>query len=843
LDELSILDGFRTTAVSAIERPFGEVPSVIHGGKGLKQKIGVCIICRQEIADINEYLRDIEDIANELIIVNATPPPNDPALYRNLGIPIVVVSGNVDSHIELASAVKNVQCEWILMLNAGETISVDHKKKLQVLCDTGKNSAYYVNTERRMAAGELSPYEWMGNLGKYSAPAVQADGYIPCLELRLFRKNHFNNFTGVGDDDFRPIIDSETVSVVSSNIRLTYCRCGESAVKSLKVENHSEEDLKRFQGIYEESIEQYKDFGFLERDAIGYSMVEQKDLPSLLRGLDMGLGNIDLLKFMVHSLIKNGEYSKAIEFADAISKKIGEHIELWRLKGTAHFYMLELADAEKCFIKALSFNVKDSSLLSNLTKVCIISDRFYQARQWLDTDIAVGGITSELEFIRHLLIENKGRTATLSALILCRDEEKYIGRALDSIRDIVDEIVIVDTGSQDRTVDIAREYGATVVSSDWKDDFAKARNDGLQRVTSDYVLCLDADEYLEIDAKMSLLVFKHILPSEKGIAIALDIHTLTEEHDKNRASLPPMGIERRTAIFPNLPGVCYSGRIFEQIDNSLDHLDINRIVANNTHISHKSGNMEFRNARKSSALEKSFSETMSISAMFEGINYWIDRGELEQGIKWFDRAVKDASGNKQYLRIICRLIQYFDQHGYIDVRSPLFSELVSRYSNSHKVMTICADLFYRQGEYNRAAAHLRNLTIDKDRYHFETIEKEDRQLNLLNLAMINLESGDFNRCDQTLSALSADKDMADAVQAINFYYKLKKTEIDQAISILDAWIRERNLPIKGTIDSFIDLLSIIADVAEKMFQYGQINAGKVLIRASEYLAEKISVKE
>lgn len=809
----------------------------------MKQKIGICIICRQAVAELKEYLRDFEDIAHEFIIVNSTPPKTDPVLFLDTEIPVTFIPENIDSHLGLASAVRNAGCEWILMLKSGEIISVDHKKKLQALCDDEEVSASYLNTEKRTEENALSAYEWMGNLGKYSAPAVQADGYIPCLEIRLFRKKRFLFFKKVSDDYFQPLLDPETVAIPSSDIGLTYCRTGALAAKTLKTENHSEEDLQRFRGIHEEEMDKYHDFMFLEHDAIGYSMVDKKDLPSLLMGLEMGLGNIELLKFMVHSLIKNGDYVEAIEFADAVAKKMGEHLELWRLKGTAYFYMLKLADAESCFIKALSFNARDSSLLSNLTKVSIIAGKFDQARQWLIKDIDVGGTTPELEFIRTMLGENKGWTATLSVLMLCRDEEKYIGRALDSIRDIVDEFVIVDTGSQDRTIDIALEYGATVVRSDWDDDFGKARNDGLQCVTSDYVLCLDADEYLEIDAKMSLLVFKHLLPLEEKIAIVLDIHTLAAEHSKNRQYLPPMSIERRTAIFPKLSGVCYKDRIFERIDDSLERLKIKCIVANNTHICHKSDNMDHRKARKSSALAISFSGAISVSAVFEGINFWIDMGRLDQGIKWFGRAVHDAGGSKQYNRIISHLIRYFDQHGYIEVPSRLFGELLSLYSNSYKIMTICADLLYQKGEYNLASEYLQNLTSGNNQFPDETIEREDLRLNLLNFAMVNLESDDFNRFDQTLNALSADKDMADAVQAVNFYYKLKQREIDQAISLLDTWIRERNLPIKGTIDSFIDLLSIIADVAEKMLQYGEIGAGKVLIRASEYLAENISVKE
>lgn len=808
----------------------------------MAHKISIYIIVRGEVKDLQGYLSDFIGLADEIIIVNSGLDKTDPLLCQDLGIPIVFLSENTDSHQTLASAVKKARGEWILMLRSSEIISASQKERLQELCDIQGVSAYYLNTEKRTGVDELGAYEWMGNLGKYSTPTVQSDGYIPCLEIRLFRKNRFLSFQKVGNDAFEPCLDLDMALIPISNIRVTHLQTDVPIDKTLTEDEQSEEDLKRFQGIYEEDINKYENFPFLDRDATGYSMVDKKDLPSLMSALEIGLGPIDLLKFMVHSLIKDGAYDDAIELADTILDKMGNHIELWRLKGTAYFYMLNLADAEKCFNKALSFNARDISLLSNLAKVSIIANKFDHAKQLLNEAIDIGDTTPETEFILNLINENQGQTATLSLLMLCRDEEKYIGRALDSVKDIVDEIILVDTGSKDSTIDIALAYGATVIRFEWEDDFGKARNEGLQHITSDYVFCLDADEFLEIDARMSLLVFKHILPTGEKIGIILDIHTLTEENWENH-HLPPQSIERRTAIFPNLSGVCFKGRVFERIDDSLDRLGIDRIVANNTHISHQSNNRDLRKTRKANALAKSFQEPLSLEIIFEGISYWIDWGNLEQGIAWFGRGIREANGNKQYSKIICHLIRYFEQQGYIDVHSRLFDELLSRHVHSYRVMTICADLLCEAGEYKRASDILKKLINCKDQYRDDSIEKGDWQLNLLNFAMVNLESGNFDRCNRALNELSTDKEMTDAVHAATFYYKLKQREIDPAISILDAWIRDRNLPIKGTIDNFVDLLNIIADVAEGMVQYGQINAGKVLVRASEHLAATISLKE
>lgn len=84
----------------------------------------------------------------------------------------------------------------------------------------------------------------------------------------------------------------------------------------------------------------------------------------------------------------------------------------------------------------------------------------------------------------------------LTLCLIARDEEQFLPRCLESVRGVVDRIVLVDTGSTDRTAEIAREHGAIVVDHVWDDDFSAARNAALEHVSEGYVLVLDADEML-----------------------------------------------------------------------------------------------------------------------------------------------------------------------------------------------------------------------------------------------------------------------------------------------------------------------------------------------------------
>lgn len=91
------------------------------------------------------------------------------------------------------------------------------------------------------------------------------------------------------------------------------------------------------------------------------------------------------------------------------------------------------------------------------------------------------------------------RRVLLSACLIVKDEEQMLAACLDSVRDTADEVVVYDTGSSDRTVQIAREAGATVIEGVWEDSFAGARNAALAHATGEWVLSIDADERLQAD--------------------------------------------------------------------------------------------------------------------------------------------------------------------------------------------------------------------------------------------------------------------------------------------------------------------------------------------------------
>ena len=94
---------------------------------------------------------------------------------------------------------------------------------------------------------------------------------------------------------------------------------------------------------------------------------------------------------------------------------------------------------------------------------------------------------------------------TLSVCLIVKNEERFIRQCLASVKDFADQIVVVDTGSTDRTVAIAKEFGAEIHEFKWCDDFSAARNAALQHVTGEWVLSFDADEELPTENRAAFL--------------------------------------------------------------------------------------------------------------------------------------------------------------------------------------------------------------------------------------------------------------------------------------------------------------------------------------------------
>lgn len=151
---------------------------------------------------------------------------------------------------------------------------------------------------------------------------------------------------------------------------------------------------------------------------------------------------------------------------------------------------------------------------------------------------------------------------TISLCMIVKNEEAHLQRCLESIKDTVDEIIIVDTGSTDNTVQIAKSYKAKIITKPWKSDFASARNAGLSMASGSWILILDADEELDENHRKEL---KICAEHHELDGFFLQIHN----HSGNSIHSPVSTINPIVRMFRNDPHHRFRGKIHEQIAYSI----------------------------------------------------------------------------------------------------------------------------------------------------------------------------------------------------------------------------------------------------------------------------------
>jgi glycosyltransferase involved in cell wall biosynthesis len=180
---------------------------------------------------------------------------------------------------------------------------------------------------------------------------------------------------------------------------------------------------------------------------------------------------------------------------------------------------------------------------------------------------------------------------TLGLSMIVKNAADTIRPCLESAHQVVSQIVIADTGCTDNTCDIAREFGATIISFPWESHFANARNAALAPMTTDWVLVLDADEELDHEAKQRIPALlssadvggyitpiRNYMPSK--FSRGWDRVSVPNDYRHERAKNAPSYIEHENCrLFRKHPGIFFSGRIHELVEPQIRTIGLKLTLA------------------------------------------------------------------------------------------------------------------------------------------------------------------------------------------------------------------------------------------------------------------------
>lgn len=239
---------------------------------------------------------------------------------------------------------------------------------------------------------------------------------------------------------------------------------------------------------------------------------------------------------------------------------------------------------------------------------------------------------------------------TLSLCTIVKDEEYYLPQCLASIKDVVDEIIIVDTGSTDRTVEIAQSFGAKVFYYTWENDFSKARNFAIEKSNSDWILLLDADEALDPDSKDKLRSLVDTCTFD-GCHFAMHNYVGSEGSKEFTVHYP-------FRLLKNNHQYMFKGSIHEQIHKIDGESSPERFSVENILVHHYGYLNQVRSQKSKSArnlpllLEQLKSTPNDPFHLFNLGNEYLALHEYEKGISTYEHALQYANINQSFTPFI-----------------------------------------------------------------------------------------------------------------------------------------------------------------------------------------------
>ncbi|NQX70104.1 glycosyltransferase [Paenibacillus alba] len=291
----------------------------------------------------------------------------------------------------------------------------------------------------------------------------------------------------------------------------------------------------------------------------------------------------------------------------------------------------------------------------------------------------------------------------LSLCMIVKNEEKVLRRCLTSIRDCVDEIIIIDTGSTDGTKEIAREYTEQLYEYKWEQDFSAARNEALRKSRSKWILVLDADEYVQTEELAQMRNFLLSMDSTKPVSFLLPIYNFTESVQSGK-------FVESTAIriFLNHPDIYFVRPIHEQL--VYQNGELQTTFYPSLHIFHTGYTEETLREKDKSNRNLAIFEKLKETKEFEEYDYYTLGNEyfairdFPKALENYKKAMTSRSKNQVYmLHCFNRTVSVLMTLELFDDAMSLVEEGIQRWPDQVDYFCFKAAIYKDVGLYEKAA--------------------------------------------------------------------------------------------------------------------------------------------
>ncbi len=321
-------------------------------------------------------------------------------------------------------------------------------------------------------------------------------------------------------------------------------------------------------------------------------------------------------------------------------------------------------EAEPLFQDACRRFPLNKRLAYLLIDVLIEQNKLRESLESIQTCMAVfgvdDGILAPALQIRSQLVLNtvdpeKSKSSATSLCMIVKNEEKNLARCLLSVKDLVDEIIIVDTGSTDRSQQIAEVFGARVYQHPWHDDFSEARNISLAHASGKWIFILDADEVIaRQDHEALLQIIRN--PDAPACAYSLMTRNYTDDvgtqgwqandgHYSGEQAGSGWNPSEKVRLFPNDPRICFENPVHELVEPALRRAGIPikkcPVAVHHYGMLNREKHLTKKKGYFSLGIKKRAAQKGSMAALIENAIQAQEIGEYEQALDLWQQVLKE----------------------------------------------------------------------------------------------------------------------------------------------------------------------------------------------------------
>lgn len=780
--------------------------------------ITLCMIAKNEEANLAQCLKSVQSLVSEVIIIDTGSEDRTIEIAQEFGAQVYHFKWN-DSFSDARNvSLDHAAKEWILILDADEIIAERDLESLRLLCKSKEYDAYSIVT--RNYINDSRGAVWIPNDNSYNEGNGYT-GWFPSRKVRLFRNDRRIRFSGVVHELVEDSVIELKLNIGDTPIPVHHYGAvqSESATKEKRIryinycKKKIEEEPDNPKAYYEYGIE-CCEYG-LQKEAVD----------AFKKVLEINPKFPFVHGYLGASLISLGLHREAIVHLNQGIIKEPDNPGLYNNLASAYYEIGEYDKAIIYYKKAIAKNPDYASGYKNIGLAYLKLNDSRLAIESLEKALMLNPYLDDISMLLNELKKDNKKKPVLSLCMIVRNEESVLKECLESVSGIVDEIVIVDTGSEDNTLKIASSFGAKIIKTDWNDDFSRPRNISIQNASGDYILWLDADEHISGETRGELLKLKLSLPEnkpeKKKVAYSLII---TSRRDNLSDNLEDESF-RRLRIFPRLPGVEFKGKVHEDMGESLNKLGV-KVKPIDVEIIHKGyrndNEVKLKIKRNIPLLLKQHKEIYEDPLIsFYLANSYYGLGDTLQAIKFMEEVIKSQdmslSDKEWFPFAFIKLAQFYRDTGEQNKAGEIYSKLLKSFPQFTSGHFFFGEMLYFQGKINEAIKEFEQLALAKiEICEYPVPVRKISFLKYYYTGCCHLELGNYQD-----AAYYFEKAKELDTGSVNLHISVARLlaltgEIDVCVDLCNVILKDLNINMNETINSVEELSGVFRTIGSSL---------------------------